>query len=70
MQRAFSRARSPVTSRSCSHVRNRGSTRISLRASPGEGQELSGTFARCLKFEQEIHHAASKLCILGFEPLE
>jgi hypothetical protein len=46
------------------------SARIPLGASPGDGQELSGTFARCLKLEQEIHHAASKLCILGFETLE
>jgi hypothetical protein len=32
-------------------------------------QELSGTIAQCLNLEHEIHHNASKLCILGFEPL-
>ena len=33
-------------------------------------QELSGTIAQCLNLEHELHHSASKLCILGFEPLE
>jgi hypothetical protein len=32
-------------------------------------QELSGTIAQCLNLEHEIHHTCSKLCILGFEPL-
>ena len=32
-------------------------------------QELSGiTIAQRLNLEQEIHHTASELCILGFEP--
>jgi hypothetical protein len=26
--------------------------------------------AQCLSLEHEIHHTASKLCILGFKPLE
>src|SRR6516164_705325 len=30
----------------------------------------SGAIAQCLSLEQEFHHAASKLCILGFEPLK
>jgi len=30
----------------------------------------SGTIAQCLNLEQEFHHTASKLCILGFEPLK
>jgi hypothetical protein len=34
---------------------------------PGGRQELSGTIAQCLNLEQEMHHIASKLCILGFE---
>ncbi|HEX4803249.1 MAG TPA: hypothetical protein VFV14_07040 [Myxococcaceae bacterium] len=33
-------------------------------------QELSGTIAQCLNLEHEIHHTASKLCVLGFEPLK
>ena len=33
----------------------------------GGWQELFGTIAQCLNLEQEIHHTASKLCILGFE---
>jgi hypothetical protein len=32
-------------------------------------QELSGIIAQCLNLEHEIHHSVSKLCILGFEPL-
>src|SRR5262249_43300736 len=31
---------------------------------------LSDTIAQCLKLEHEIHDTASKLCILGFEPLK
>jgi len=38
--------------------------------SPAAGQELSGTIAQRLKLEHEIHDTASKLCILGFEPLK
>jgi hypothetical protein len=26
--------------------------------------------AQCLNLEHEIHHTASKLCILGFDPLK
>jgi hypothetical protein len=33
-------------------------------------QELSGIIAQCLNLEHEIHHTASKLFILGFEPLK
>jgi hypothetical protein len=31
---------------------------------------MAGCFAQCLNLEYEIHQTASKLCILGFEPLE
>jgi hypothetical protein len=31
---------------------------------------LLDTIAQCLNLENEIHHTASKLCILGFEPLK
>jgi|SRR5215471_21363140 hypothetical protein len=37
---------------------------------PTGRQELSRTIAQCFNLEQEIHHTASKLCILGFEPLK
>jgi hypothetical protein len=40
------------------------------REPAGGRQELSGTTAQCLNLEQEMHHIASKLCILGFEPLK
>jgi len=33
-------------------------------------RELSGTTTQRSNLEHEIHHAGSKLCILGFEPLE
>jgi hypothetical protein len=33
-------------------------------------QELSGTIAQCLNLEHDLHHTASKLFILGFEPLK
>jgi len=33
-------------------------------------QELFGTITQCLTLEQEIHHTASKLCILALEPLK
>ena len=33
-------------------------------------QELFGTITQCLNLEQEIHHTASKLCILALEPLK
>ena len=36
---------------------------------PGWRQELVGTIAQRLNLEHEIHHSVSKLCILGFEPL-
>jgi hypothetical protein len=29
-----------------------------------------GAIAQCLNLELEFHHAASKQCILGFEPLK
>jgi hypothetical protein len=29
-----------------------------------------GFIAQCLNLEQEFHHSASKLCILGLEPLK
>jgi hypothetical protein len=32
-------------------------------------QELSGGISQCFNLEQEIHHNASKPCILGFEAL-
>ena len=31
---------------------------------------MAGCFAQCLNLEHEIHQTASKLCILGFEPLK
>ena len=33
-------------------------------------QELSGIIAQCFNLEHEIRYTASKLCILGFEPLK
>jgi hypothetical protein len=30
----------------------------------------TGAIAQCLNLEHEIHHPASKLRILGFEPLK
>src|SRR5262249_4122855 len=32
--------------------------------------QCSGSIAQCLNLEREFHHAASKLCIFGFEPLK
>src|SRR5262249_19556199 len=34
---------------------------------PSRVAALSSTIAQCLNLQQEIHHTASKLCILGFE---
>jgi hypothetical protein len=31
---------------------------------------MAECIAQCLNLEHEVHHAASKLCILGFEPLK
>jgi hypothetical protein len=36
----------------------------------GQVAATSGTLAQCLNLEHEVHHAASKLRILGFEPLK
>jgi hypothetical protein len=36
----------------------------------GQVAATSGTIAQCLNVEHEIHDIASKLCILGFEPLK
>jgi hypothetical protein len=36
----------------------------------GQVAATSGTIAQCLNLEHEIHQTASRLCILGFEPLE
>jgi hypothetical protein len=35
----------------------------------GQVAATSGTLAQCLNLEHEVHHTASKLRILGFEPL-
>ena len=40
------------------------------RPLPGKMAVLSGIIAQCLNLKHEIHHTASKLCILGFEPLK
>jgi hypothetical protein len=34
------------------------------------GLRTAECIAQCLNLEHEIHHTASKLCILGFEPLK
>jgi hypothetical protein len=31
---------------------------------------MGACIAQCLNLEREFHHTASKLCILGFEPLK
>ena len=31
---------------------------------------MAERMAQCLSLEHEVHQTASKLCILGFEPLE
>jgi hypothetical protein len=36
----------------------------------GGRRDLFATIAQCSNLEHEIHHALSKLCILGFEPLK
>jgi hypothetical protein len=33
-------------------------------------RQCFGTIPQCLNLEHEFNHAASKLCILGFEPLK
>jgi hypothetical protein len=33
------------------------------------GLRMAVCTAQCLNLEREFHHTASKLCILGFEPL-
>src|SRR5262249_9361599 len=33
-------------------------------------QELFGTIVQRLNHKHELHHTASKLCVLGFEPLK
>jgi len=57
--------------RTCTIVWLRGCGRYLRRnARGGRRQELSGIIAQCLNLENEIHHTASKLFILGFEPLK
>ena len=34
------------------------------------GLRMAACIAQCLNLERELHHTASKLCILGFEPLK
>jgi|SRR5258708_1463797 hypothetical protein len=34
------------------------------------GLPMAVCTAQCLNLEREFHHAASKLCVLGFEPLK
>jgi hypothetical protein len=34
------------------------------------GLRMGACIAQCLNLEREFHHTASKLCILGFEPLK
>ena len=34
------------------------------------GLRMAECIAQCLNLEREFHHTASKLCILGFEPLK
>ena len=34
------------------------------------GLRMAVCIAQCLNLEREFHHTASKLCILGFEPLK
>jgi hypothetical protein len=36
----------------------------------GQVAATSGTIAQCLNLEHEVHRTASKLRILGFEPLK
>jgi hypothetical protein len=31
---------------------------------------MAERIAQCLNLEHELHHTASELCILGFEPLK
>jgi hypothetical protein len=41
-----------------------------VRRMQGGRRDLFATIAQCSNLEHEIHHALSKLCILGFEPLK
>src|SRR5260221_6739820 len=41
-----------------------------VRRMQGGRRDLSATIAQCSNLEHEIRHTLSKLCILGFEPLE
>jgi hypothetical protein len=34
------------------------------------GLRTAECIAQCLNLEREFHHTASKLCVLGFEPLK
>ena len=34
------------------------------------GLRMAECIAQCSNLEDELHHTASKLCILGFEPLK
>ena len=34
------------------------------------GLRMAECIAQCMNLEHEFHHTASKLCILGFEPLK
>ena len=42
----------------------------SPRRMQGDRRDLFATIAQCSNLEHEIRHTLSKLCILGFEPLE
>lgn len=42
----------------------------SLLLKRASGLRTAECIAQCLNLEHEFHHTASKLCILGFEPLE
>jgi hypothetical protein len=41
----------------------------SLLLKRASGLRTAECIAQCLNLEHEFHHTASKLCILGFEPL-
>jgi len=42
----------------------------SLLLKRASGLRTAECIAQCLNLEYEFHHTASKLCILGFEPLK
>ena len=42
----------------------------SPRRMQGDRRDLFATIAQCSNLKHEIRHTLSKLCILGFEPLE